>query len=81
MTDSRYLNIRIRHCLYTIFDRKRTHFVYLPLTNGIPFTKGYIFQKNSPSYLVGGTTFWNYMVPKLKEQFLCYKNLVLDLFC
>ena len=75
----RYLNVFIRHCLYTIFDRKRTHFVYLPLTDGTPFTKGYIFQKNSPSFLVSGTTFRNYIIPNLKEQFLCYINLVLDL--
>ena len=34
-----------------------------------------------PSYLVSGTTFQNYIVPNLKEQFLFYINLVLDLFC
>ena len=34
-----------------------------------------------PSYLVSGTTFRNYIVPNLKEQFLFFINLVLDLFC
>ena len=63
----------------TIFDRKRTHFVYLPLTDGTPFTNLHIPEKNSPSYLVSGTTFRNYIVLNLKEQFLCYINLVLDL--
>ena len=63
----------------TIFDRKRTHFVYLPLTDGTPFTNLHISEKNSPSYLVSGTTFRNYIVLNLKEQFLCYINLVLDL--
>ena len=39
----------------------------------------YFRKKNSPSYLVSGTTFRNYLLPNLKEQFLCYINLVLDL--
>ena len=40
-----------------------------------------IFQKNSPSYLVSGTAFRNYIVPNLKDQILFYINLVLDPFC
>ena len=34
-----------------------------------------------PPNLVSGTTFRNYIVPNLKEQFLLYINLASDLFC
>ena len=37
-----------------------------------------IHQRN---YLVSGTTFRNYIVPNLKQQFFFYINLLLDLFC
>ena len=40
-----------------------------------------LFQKNSPSYLVSGTTFRNYIAPNLKAQFLFYINLVSDFVC
>ena len=37
--------------------------------------------KKTPIYLVSGTTIQHYIVPSFKEQLLCYKNPVLDLFC
>ena len=47
----------------------------------ITFSFSSILMPNFPPYLVSGTTFRNYIVPNLKEQFLFYINLVSDLFC